>query len=532
MFIVMSSLDKNAFLQTTLDRLRLLNFSKVANSAPSTTGQPTGKFAPGKQTGSGDSMCAITARGPSIADSIAPFNDGVNLPATSRWGPGAGVFLKVNARIVSPADKKNSIHANNGRPEEKIPPGQSLAERYQLRTEDERSDRAKANVLAFERLYRRVFCLKHAGGNDKTVRQNGACDNMMNNHLEQSEIAVVEKRARQAALSHGFGHMSLVPTHREIEWAHDRQVDALQGRENAYVSNGEIYRIVRYVCAPLSRENLFEHIDRLIRERYSMSYLFAYMKHLRRKYKKDFPLRGNERRAFTRSILERYFSNYVPKRSTDEIYASDENTYVLMRAWCLRYLFDDMSTLGNKRNTRRPTLRFVYTFLLMYYTGKRMSELCTLSADNLDKLRTDRHIAIFIPKTRKLGRISYRTIDDHECSQFEAFLIRSVYLFRDNKQSPYRQSSVIPFDQFDQRKSLNRYFDRVYTLVTGEEKPRGLSFHSLRRRKAAVSFERGVDLDNIREILDHSSTRITNNYINKHLVRSYRFDKRSHAREQ
>lgn len=218
----MSSLDKNAFLQTTLDRLRLLNFSKVANYVPPTAGQPIGKFDPGEQGRPIDSMCAITARAPCIADSIPPFNDRVNLPATLRWGLGADVFLKIKARIACPADKKNSIHPDNGRPEDKIPPRQSLAERYQLRTEDERSDRAKANVLAFERLYRRVFCLKHAGGNDKTVKQNGACDNMMNNHPEQSEVAVVEKRALQAALSHGFGHMSLVPTRREIEWAHDR----------------------------------------------------------------------------------------------------------------------------------------------------------------------------------------------------------------------------------------------------------------------------------------------------------------------
>lgn len=451
----------------------------------------------------------------------------VSMPLGEGWRPDYVSLSAADKSTVLPISKHTRINANNGNQNKSISMTQKLAERYKLRVEDERSDRAKANVLAFERLYRNVFCAQHAvdkGGLKNNLGTQFGCQAGAGSGTEDS-FAAVASRPKQAALAHGFSGMVL-PTQNALEWAHDRRVDALRFRDNANVANGEIYRVVRYVCAPLTREALFEHIDRLIRARYSMSYLFAYMKHLRRKYKREFPLRGNERRAFTRSIVQRYFDDDVPKKSTDEIYASDENTYMRMRTWCLRYLFDDGCTLHNRRNTRRATLRFVYIFLLMYYSGKRMSELCTLSADNLLRLHTDKHIAIFIPKTRKLGRISYRTIDSHECAEFDAFLLRSVYLFRDCAQSPYRQETVIPFDQFVCRKSLDRYFDRVYARVMVEKKPRGLSFHSLRRRKAAVCFERGVNLDNIREILDHASTRVTNNYINKHLVRSYRTDKR------
>lgn len=165
-------------------------------------------------------------------------------------------------------------------------------------------------------------------------------------------------------------------------------------------------------------------------------------------------------------------------------------------------------------------MRFVYVFLMMYYTGKRVSELVMLSSNDIARLLTEKHIAIHIPKSRKLGRLSMRVVGKNELDDFVGFLKRFLFLTRDLEDSPYLD--LIPFDQFQRRKSLNRCFDRVYTLAVQRTKPRGLSFHSLRRRKAAVSFQQGVPLDHIREILDHSSTYITNHYINRHLVRTYR----------
>lgn len=392
---------------------------------------------------------------------------------------------------------------------------QRLRELYNLRLEDERSDRAKANVMAFERLYRRVFCPVHS----TCLTESGELDETRSYWMtKDSEDANSAKAVKKSSIvmrrPDRYGPPPETVT-RERPKCVNRATDS-----NRDIRIGDLYLMIRYQCAALTKESLFEHVDRLIKMRYSLNYLFAYMKYLRRKYRRFYPIYGNERRAFTRSILQRFFGESVRKLATDEIYSSDEDTYERIRDWCLRYLFNDDLTLHNKRNTRKTNMRFVYLYLMMYYTGKRLSELAILSSNDLARLLNERNIAIYIPKTRKLGRISLNVVTDEEYDSFVLFLERFVYLTRDNSESPYHDT--IPFDQFARRKSLNRCFDRVYALTTNKPKPRGLSFHSLRRRKAAVSFERGMDLDDIREILDHSSTYITNNYINKHLVRTYK----------
>lgn len=359
--------------------------------------------------------------------------------------------------------------------------------------EDERSDRAKANILCFERLYRRVFC-----ADTSAVNVNGSSRSFKDSHSSCKNRIDDGSSAAPAASTSSSLHL----------------------QDNKDIRLNELRETIRFQCRPLTKEALIDHVNELMSQKYSLSYIFAYIKHLRRKYRGQYPIFENERRVFNRSILRRFHKENARKLGTDEVYSVDEDTYTKIRDWCLRYVFDDELTIHNKVNTRKTNMRFVYVFLMMYYTGKRVSELVMLSSNDIARLLTEKHIAIHIPKSRKLGRLSMRVVGKDELDDFVGFLKRFLFLTRDLEDSPYLD--LIPFDQFQRRKSLNRCFDRVYTLAVQRTKPRGLSFHSLRRRKAAVSFQQGVPLDHIREILDHSSTYITNHYINRHLVRTYR----------
>lgn len=353
--------------------------------------------------------------------------------------------------------------------------GQAKRGAFGLRFDDRQASRMRANVLALERLYRRTFCagVVPAGG--------------------------------------GF---------------------AVRGEtipRNGEIGNDEVRDVAKYKCPgkALTKETLAENIDQLIRSGYSLNYVFSYMAHLRQKYRLEFPLNSIEQAIFNRSIVDRYHKGgdgeKTRKKATDEVYTESSETYEAMKRWCWSYLMSDEKTIDNSKSTRNALLRFAYSYMFMFFTGKRLSEICVIKSEDLVTLRKERTLAVVIPKTKKTGRITLESLASDEMrNEMEAFLDRMIALFVDMPNSPYLGDKIVPFDQFEHRKAIDRYFAKVYEETTGRAKPRGLSMHSLRRYRAAENFQEGLPLELIREQMDHSSTSMTNTYINKHLLRSYR----------
>lgn len=350
---------------------------------------------------------------------------------------------------------------------------------FGLRFDDRQASRMRANVLALERLYRRTFC----DGASPPNNNNGG----------------------------GFTvRGEIIP-------------------RNADIGNDEVRDVAKYKCPNklMTKETLAENIDQLIRSGYSLNYVFSYMAHLRQKYRLEFPLNSLEQAIFNRSIVDRYHKGgdgeTTRKKATDEVYTESSETYEAMKRWCWSYLTSNEKTIDNSKSTRNALIRFTYSYLFMFYTGKRLSEICVIKSEDLVTLRKERSLAVVIPKTKKTGRITLESLSSDEVrNEFEAFLDRMIALFVDIPNSPYLGEKIVPFDQFEHRKSIDRYFAKVYVEATGRPKPRGLSMHSLRRYRAAENFQEGLPLELIREQMDHSSTSMTNTYINKHLLRSYR----------
>lgn len=274
--------------------------------------------------------------------------------------------------------------------------------------------------------------------------------------------------------------------------------------------------IVRFLHT--TRAWLLSLCERLLSDGYSLTYLRSILSVIRSDSGRAYPLIPCESKAFLRSIIDakrRYFSNRTIQ--SDGVYAMNEQMYVKMRLYSEKHLaslllvsadVDDRSSVSVGR------FLFAYLYLMMYHTGKRASDLCNLTVSDLTRLLRDQHIAVQIPKTERIGRISIERSDDPDA--FKVVLTQLISVL--NRYETLRK--FLPYNQFQQRRRLNRMFTAVYELIAGEKKPCGLSFHSLRRRKAANFFKSNQDLETVRECLDHRDSRITNDYINKHLLSS------------
>lgn len=332
----------------------------------------------------------------------------------------------------------------------------------------------------------------------------------------------------------------------------------------------------------LTLETLCLHLEELVNAGYSLMYIFKYMSYLKRKYRRDYPYLRAQNSAFYRTLIDMYEKKRNDHRriGTDEVYTCDKRVYEKMFERAERLVFSDEyekhelndarqsndandtseepSTSSNNLLTtarKRYSLEisnaylFAYIYVFMFVTGKRLSEIALIDADQIRTLERHEALVVRIPKSKKLGRITLRALDLPTKHRFKQFLARMAFLFSKNAtDSPF--PSLVPFDQFAKRRTLDRIFGREYERAVREilnnqrpeerldesndllllrKKPRGLSLHSLRRYRAGVLFEMGNQIENIRECLDHSSVRMTNSYINKHLMRTYRTQKRLEA---
>lgn len=276
----------------------------------------------------------------------------------------------------------------------------------------------------------------------------------------------------------------------------------------------------------LTLESLCKHIETLIQLGYSLTYIFAYLSYLRRKYRGSYPKLRQQTSTFYRTLINLYERAKKEKRriSTDEVYTCEDRIYKTMYDICHNMFFgDEIAKIESTEEACRNRVLFAYLFLFMYETGKRLSEIALIDIEHLNILSIHDALVIRVPKSKKLGRIVLRGFDEEARINFKYFLTRAIELF-----SRPRFESCIPFDQYEKRRTLDRHFSRLYTAalhllnLPRNRKPRGLSLHSLRRYQAGCLFQQGKDIEHIRECLDHSSTKVTNIYINKHLMRSYR----------
>lgn len=277
------------------------------------------------------------------------------------------------------------------------------------------------------------------------------------------------------------------------------------------------------VYVNITRAWLIQLCEKMLRFGYSLSYMRNTLSLIRHDAGRAFPLNGRELKAFNRSIVGSKQKFYGDRhKQTDEIYAMCDTAYERMRVYAINYLQTvrdkgvGLQIVGDLliSNSRFYVIKvlFCYLYLAMYHTGKRMSDICILSLDDLKNLLTNHDIAVRIPKTDRIGRISMSKIEDRE--NFVEFLST----FIDVCERYERLKGIVPFDQYRIRRQLNRIFKLVYESVMKTKKPNGLSFHALRRRKAARFFKSGQDLETIRECLDHADSRMTNVYINKFLL--------------
>lgn len=263
--------------------------------------------------------------------------------------------------------------------------------------------------------------------------------------------------------------------------------------------------------------------EKMLKQGYSYKYIKNMLTIVRTDTKSNFPLTRNEFKAFERSIIQskdKYYKNHHIQ--TDGVYAMSNRAYELMRSFCMEYLRAvvecemgvdvDGIKMVRTNNYSPKYIVFCYLYLMMYHTGKRISDICSLSRDNLQQLFETGDLAVLIPKTDRIGRITVAHSEDPE--NFRLFLRMFVRIL--DTQPTIMQ--LFPFDQFSIRRQLNRIFKIAYEKIMENPKPNGLSFHSLRRRKAGTSFRAGTTLESIRESLDHKSSAMTNVYINKFLL--------------
>lgn len=268
---------------------------------------------------------------------------------------------------------------------------------------------------------------------------------------------------------------------------------------------------------------LMQLCEQMLRLGYSLSYMRNMLSLIRHDAGKSFPLTPREMKSFHRSIVSSKRKYYGDRhKQTDEVYSMCDKAYELMRVYCSHYLravheqgvgvdvVGDSVVHASRYYVKK--IIFCYLYLMMFYTGKRMSDLCILRVTDLENLLANEDIAVRIPKTERIGRISLSKIENVES------FVRFVQTFIEITRSSENLRDIIPFDQFKVRRQLNRTFKLTYESVMKQKKPNGLSFHSLRRRKAAKFYKSGEDLETIRECLDHATTKMTNVYINKFLL--------------
>lgn len=269
----------------------------------------------------------------------------------------------------------------------------------------------------------------------------------------------------------------------------------------------------------LTKESLLRLLQEMLDKKYSIRYTLKFLNFLIRNpqcfvSKAEIPSR-TETRVLSRSIRE-----YVPisakKLNTDSTKKVERGYNISQRSdGRLTFTAEETAKLLEhaearvlRENETTTCRRLALVWILMHYSGKRLSDISTLSVKDLEFLIKNNFVAIRIPKSQKVGRI---TLDNEN---FRTLLSKIVHEAKEKN-----ISFDIPFDVYKTRSSMNDQLAHWYAhIFPGKTKPRGLGIHALRRRVAGLRFLEGDSLDSIRERLDHSNNKQTNAYINAALL--------------
>lgn len=195
---------------------------------------------------------------------------------------------------------------------------------------------------------------------------------------------------------------------------------------------------------------------------------------------------------------------------TDGILTFTENEFVVL----IEHVRQAIHADGPRDDSERL---FLYTFYMLTITGKRLSDVCGLDARSLIQLSERGVCVVRIRKTDKLGRVEIPEIlgggggDRAERRREATDAIATLRVFLAWIDDG---SLSVPFNRETQRRRLDRELSSLYVRSFAREKPKGLSFHALRRIYAGYRFLHGHSVSALQENLDHSNRAQTNRYVN------------------
>lgn len=233
----------------------------------------------------------------------------------------------------------------------------------------------------------------------------------------------------------------------------------------------------------------------------------------------------------------------------DQLMSFCLDTTARLKRWCYsnETLNGDDPLTANRRSTSvskgaRDMAFLAYVVFMLDATGKRLSDVAELSVCQLAQLRDVGACAVFVKKTRKIGRIELLGGYVEDSTKRTESTARSKSLFERGLSE--KSESIghdrarmldvyikcvenklfdVPFDVVRNRARLDKAFSRVYETTIGKSKPKGLSFHTFRRMFAGRRFVKGQSIESLRKHMDHAVRSQTNAYVNSYLFGSMRY---------
>ena len=144
-------------------------------------------------------------------------------------------------------------------------------------------------------------------------------------------------------------------------------------------------------------------------------------------------------------------------------------------------------------------------FVLVCISGKRISDVKTLKKRDLRNLHKDGSVGIKIVKTGYYGRIQ---VDEGSKHVVETVIDALSFISEEQD----LESAIAGSSQ-----AMYKNFRTHYEVFLGKKKPKGVGFHAVRYNMARKLFGKFGDENVAKTALDHSSTTMTNHYINKNM---------------
>lgn len=259
-------------------------------------------------------------------------------------------------------------------------------------------------------------------------------------------------------------------------------------------------------------DDLITVLTWLARKRYSLAYSVSVIDTMYGYCLKNLVVGRIDRRK-TRLIARRVYDSITPpdqrSQKSDNVRLFSRNTLYELNNAVTRSLSKhrDCYTYPTHSTDRM----FLYVFFLMTASGKRLSDIATLTVLQLKELVRCGVCAIRVPKTRQLSRVELLADETWNVSEMKNIVGMFVRWHESH-------ALDIPFDVASHRRGLDRALNTLYVRTRHTDMPRirpkGLSFHALRRAYAGYKFLKGTPLVDIQRALEHTNLAQTNYYVN------------------